>query len=147
MKRIFTLCLSTLFVTLSLSAITIDNTTEKKWSAVIAAISQVESEGNPKAVSKCGRYVGYLQISQVLVRQCNQILGKQVYTYDDRKDKQKSIEMFIIYQEHFNKEGNIEKAIRLWNSGDIRCMSRKAATNGYYRKVMNKFTEQATERY
>lgn len=147
MKRIFTACLIAMFFAVTTSAITIDETTEKKWSAVITAIAQVESKGNPNTVSKCGRYVGYLQISKVLVQQCNRILGKQVYTYDDRKDKRKSIEMFIVYQEHFNKEGNIEKAIRLWNSGDIRCMSRKAATNGYYRKVMSKFTTEAAEHY
>jgi len=141
MKKFIVTCLMTLTVALTLSAATIDP--EKKWAAVIKAIAQVESEGDPKQVSKCGRYVGYLQISKILVRQCNQILGKQVYTYDDRYDKQKSIEMFIIYQEYFNKEGNMEKAIRLWNSGDLNCMKRKRPTEGYYRKVMAKLTAQA----
>ena len=141
MKKFITTCLLTLTVAFSLSAATIDP--EKKWAAVISAIAQVESEGNPKVVSKCGRYVGYLQISKILVRQCNQILGKKVFTYDDRYDKQKSIEMFIVFQEYFNKEGNTEKAIRLWNSGDPKCMSRKSPTEGYYRRVMTKFTAQA----
>lgn len=145
MKRFIVGCLVTLPALLSLSAESLNSETEKKWSAVIAAISQVESEGNPKAVSKCGRYVGYLQISEILVRECNQILGRKAYTYADRYDKQKSIEMFIIFQEHFNSEGNIEKAIRLWNSGDLKCMSRKASTEGYYRRVMNRFTEQANK--
>ena len=104
MKKFMFSCLMTWSVAFSLSAATID--LEKKWAPVIRAIAQVESEGNPKMVSKCGRYVGYLQISKILVRECNQILGKQVYTYDDRYDKQKSIDMFIVFQEHFNKEGN-----------------------------------------
>ena len=134
-------CLMAWSVAFSLSAATID--LEKKWAPVIRAIAQVESEGNPKMVSKCGRYVGYLQISKILVRECNQILGKQVYTYDDRYDKQKSIDMFIVFQEHFNKEGNTEKAIRLWNSGDLNCMKHKRPTEGYYRRVMAKFTAQA----
>jgi len=143
MKKIIATLLMTVVVSLSLSAININNDTEKKWSAVIEAISKVESEGNPKAVSKCGRYVGYLQISKILVRECNRILGYQEFTYDDRYDKQRSIEMFITYQERFNPEGNIEKAIRLWNSGDLNCMNRKASTNGYYNRVMNKFAIQA----
>jgi hypothetical protein len=117
---------------------------DKKWGAVVEAIAQVESEGRPDLVSRNGLYVGYLQISKILVRQCNQILGTQAYTYNDRYDKQKSIEMFIIYQEHFNKEGNMEKAIRLWCSGEIRCMKRKRATEGYYRRVMRKYTEMAS---
>lgn len=141
MKKFMLTCLMTWTVAFTLSAATVD--LEKKWAPVIRAIAQVESEGNPKMVSKCGRYVGYLQISKILVRECNQILGKQVYTYDDRYDKQKSIDMFIVFQEHFNKEGNTEKAIRLWNSGDLNCMKHKRPTEGYYRKVMAKFTAQA----
>ena len=133
MKSIIVTCLISAAFALSVSATTVD--TEKKWHAVIEAISMVESTGNPN--------VGYLQISKILVRECNRILGKETYTYDDRYDKQKSIEMFIIYQERYNPEGNIEKAIRLWNSGDVNCMKRKAATNGYYNRVMRKFTAQA----
>jgi len=130
-------------VVVSLGVSAQDINLEKKWGAVVEAIAQVESEGHPELVSKNGLYVGYLQISKILVRQINQILGTQAYTYNDRYDKQKSIEMFIIYQEHYNKEGNMEKAIRLWCSGDLRCMSRKRASEGYYKRVMRKYTEMA----
>jgi hypothetical protein len=130
------------FVSLLASAQEVD--LEKKWGAVVKAIAQVESEERPDQVSSNGLYVGYLQMSKILVRQCNQILGTQAYTYNDRYDKQKSIEMFIVFQEHFNKEGNMEKAIRLWCSGDLKCMNRKRATNGYYRRVMRKYTEMAS---
>lgn len=109
---------------------------EKKWGNVVTAIAQVESEGRENAVSKNGKYVGYLQISEILVRECNRIVGEQRFTYDDRYNKKKSIEMFIVYMERFNPEGNMEKAIRLWNSGDLNCMKRKASTEGYYRRVM-----------
>lgn len=132
-----------LMVVVSLVASAQEVNLEKKWGAVAEAIAQVESEGRPNLVSRNGLYVGYLQISKILVRQCNQILGTQAYTYNDRYDKQKSIEMFIVYQEHFNKEGNMEKAIRLWCSGDLRCMSRKRASEGYYRRVMRKYSEMA----
>ncbi len=116
---------------------------QKKWGLVMDAIEQVESEGRSNAVSKNGLYVGCLQISKILVRQCNQILGYKKYTYQDRLDKEKSHEMFIVYQEYFNKEGNMEKAIRLWNSGDLNCMRRKSRTEGYYQRVMNKFNQLA----
>lgn len=141
MKKIITSF--TFILVANISVFAADLNLEKKWAQVIYAISRVESEGNPKAVSKCGRYVGYLQISQVLVRECNRILGRQEFTYADRYDKQKSIDMFITYMERFNPEGNIEKAIRLWNSGDLNCMNHKASTDGYYRRVMNKFSVQA----
>jgi len=108
----------------------------KKWSPVIEAIAQVESGGNPKAVSRDGKYVGYLQISTILVRECNRIVGTNRFTYNDRFNKNKSIEMFILFQEHYNSECNIEYAIRLWNSGDLKCMQRKASTNNYYKRVM-----------
>ena len=113
---------------------------QKKWGAVINAIAMVESQGHPKAVSKNGLYVGYLQISEILVRECNRIVGYKKYTYADRYDKQKSIDMFIDYQEYYNPDGNMERAIRLWNSGDLKCMTRKARTEGYYQRVMSKYT-------
>ena len=119
---------------------------QKKWGAVINAIAMVESQGHPKAVSKNGLYVGYLQISEILVRECNRIAGYKKYTYADRYDKQKSINMFIDYQEFHNKTGNMEKAIRLWNSGDVNCMMRKARTEGYYKEVMSKYTSLAALR-
>ena len=118
----------------------------KKWGTVIQAIAMVESECNPKRVSRNGLYIGYLQISEILVRECNRIAGYKKYTYADRYDKQKSIDMFIDYQECHNPEGNMEKAIRLWNSGDSNCMKRKARTEGYYRRVMSQYASTASLR-
>lgn len=115
----------------------------KKWGMVISAIAKVESSGNPKAVSSDGLYVGYLQISEILVKQCNIIAGYKKYTSKDRYSKEKSIAMFIDYQEKYNPECNLEKAIRLWNSGDLKCMSRKAKTERYYQRVMRRYNELA----
>ena len=111
----------------------------KKWMPVINAIAQVESGGNPKAVSKSGTYIGLLQIAPICVRECNRIVGKNKFTYNDRYSKEKSIEMFIVFQEYHNPEGNMEKAIRLWNSGDKNCMKNKSKTEVYYRRVMSKY--------
>lgn len=144
MKKILVLML--LFISIATQAETRKVDLMKKWGYVVEAIAMVESEGRPNLVSKNGLYVGYLQISQILVRECNRIAGYEKYTYKDRYDKQKSIEMFIDYQEHYNSEGNMEKAIRLWNSGDLNCMNRKLRTEAYYKRVMRKYTEMASLR-
>lgn len=105
------------------------------WNPVMDAIIEVESEGNPKAVS--GNSVGAMQITPILVKDCNQILKKQKskkqYTMADRYSVSKSKEMFLIIQKYYNPENNIEKAIRMWNGG-IKYSIR--ATNRYYKKVL-----------
>ena len=101
------------------------------------AIIQVESEGNPNAVS--GNSVGVMQITPILVKDCNDILTKQKskkrYTMADRYSVAKSKEMFLIIQKYYNPENDIEKAIRLWNGG-VKYTTR--ATNRYYKKVLAK---------
>ena len=107
------------------------------WNPVMDAIIQVESEGNPKAVS--GNSVGVMQITPILVEECNNILKKQKskkrFTLADRYSVEKSKEMFLLIQSFHNPTNSIEKAIRSWNGG-IRYSVR--ATNRYYKKVMKK---------
>ena len=107
------------------------------WNPVMDAIIQVEREGNPQAVS--GNSVGAMQITPILVKDCNEILKKQKskkrYTMADRYSVAKSKEMFLLIQSHYNPENSIEKAIRSWNGG-VKYSVR--ATNKYYKKVMAK---------
>lgn len=104
------------------------------WNPVMDAIIQVESKGNPRAVSGC--YVGVLQISPVLVRECNNILKRQgikkTYSLSDRYNEQKSREMFVIIQSFHNPSNNVEKAIRMWNGGPGYSVAR---TQRYLNKV------------
>lgn len=83
------------------------------------AIIYVESRGNPKAHNKKGDCVGILQITKICVRECNNVLrkkgSKKRYTYADRWDKDKSIEMFYLLQDYYNPKHDIKKAIRIWN--------------------------------
>ena len=62
------------------------------WQPVIDAIIQVESNGNPKA--KSGNSVGAMQITPILVAQCNIILKERKstkrYTLADRYSVAKS---------------------------------------------------------
>lgn len=105
------------------------------WSKVIDAIVKVESNGNHKA--KNGYCVGPMQISPIMVKQCNEILKekdlKPKYKLADRYDLSKSKEMFYLFQKKYNPEMNIEKAIRSWNGGPN---FNHKFTNSYYKKVI-----------
>jgi hypothetical protein len=104
------------------------------WNPVMDAIIQVESEGNPHAVS--GNSAGTMQITPILVEDCNDILkkmkSKKRYTLADRFSVSKSKEMFLLIQMYYNPTNDVEKAIRIWNGG-IHYSVR--ATNRYYKKV------------
>jgi hypothetical protein len=108
------------------------------WDKLIKAIIHVESKGNPNA--KGGSSVGILQITPVCVSQCNIILKRQgknkKFTLADRKDRNKSIEMFNIIQNEYNPEHLIEKAIRMWNGGPNYSVRK---TERYYQRVMNEY--------
>ena len=86
---------------------------------LLQAIIYVESRGNEKAHNKNGDCVGILQITKICVRECNRILKKKGsdkrYTYTDRWDKEKSIEMFYLLQNEYNPKHDIVKGIRIWN--------------------------------
>ena len=111
---------------------------EFDWTPVIEAIIQVESGGDSLAVG--GQACGILQITPILVKECNLILDwqgsdKPRYTLQDRFSTSKSIEMFLLVQSYFNPSNDIEKAIRRWNGGP---RYSKKATQRYYEKVMAK---------
>lgn len=105
------------------------------WTPVIEAIIQVESEGDPNA--KCGNQCGAMQITPILVQECNDILAKRNskkrYTLKDRFSVQKSKEMFLLIQSHHNPDNNVEKAIRSWNGGQ---RYKVRSTQRYYQKVL-----------
>ncbi|MBR2776827.1 MAG: lytic transglycosylase domain-containing protein [Prevotella sp.] len=113
------------------------NTSAFNWNPVMDAIIQVESGGNTKAVS--GKSVGAMQITPILVKDCNIILKKRNsklrYTLADRYSLEKSKEMFLLIQSYHNPENSIEKAIRAWNGGPKYSVR---ATNRYFKKVMSK---------
>ena len=106
------------------------------WNPVMDAIVQVESHGNNRA--KKGSSVGAMQITPILVVECNQILkkrkSKKRYKLSDRFSLSKSKEMFLLIQSYYNPFNNIEKAVRLWNGGLNYSIQR---TQRYFEKVMN----------
>lgn len=114
-----------------------DNSEQFDWTPVMEAIILVESEGNPRAVS--GNSVGAMQITPILVRECNIILrsrgSEKQYTLADRYDVDKSKEMFLLIQSKYNKTNDVEKAIRTWNGGPKYSVR---ATDRYYQKVLRR---------
>ena len=126
------------FMILSMSLMALSVNAKKSgfdWGPVMDAIIQVESEGNPNAVS--GKSVGVMQITPILVEDCNNILmkkkSKKRFALSDRYSVKKSKEMFLLIQSYYNPTNSIEKAIRSWNGG-VHYSVR--ATNRYYKKVM-----------
>ena len=115
---------------------------ETYWNQVINAIIQVESSGNPNAISPGGKYVGIMQIGTVVVDDCNEYLQlKKInkrYEYNDRYNVQKSKEMFILIQKRYNKEKDVEKAVRIWNGG---CNYKKESTDNYYLKFLKYYNK------
>lgn len=111
---------------------------------LIDALIQVESNGNPYAISSDSTCVGVLQIKKIVVDDCNEYLlmkgKKNKFNYEDRFNKEKSIEMFLLIQErycNFKPERSntyIEHMIRLWNGG---CGYKLISTQSYYEKVIS----------
>lgn len=107
------------------------------WSKVIDAIIMVESNGRRNA--KNGYCVGPMQISPIMVKECNDILKsknlKPKFRLADRYDLEKSKEMFRLFQEKYNPGNNIERAVRSWNGGPY---FKVKSTDSYYNKVISK---------
>ena len=103
---------------------------------IINALIQIESAGNDNAYCVEEDAVGALQIRRTMVRDVNRILRRQKsnqrYTYEDRWNRQKSIEMFNIYCNHYNLVTPEEKA-RCWNGGPRGLQ--KLSTKRYWEKV------------
>lgn len=84
------------------------------WNRLISSIIYVESKNDPNAIGTKNS-IGCLQITPIYIEQVNKVLGKNKYKLKDRFNKRKSIEIFNLYQDHFNPEKDINLAIKLHN--------------------------------
>lgn len=91
------------------------NIVPKKLQNGCKAIILVESEGKADAISPGGHYIGILQLGKIYVRECNRIQDSVTFTYTDRYDIVKSLQMFTIYQNYHNPSHDLNKAIKLHN--------------------------------
>ena len=108
---------------------------------LLNALVWVESSRNEKAVGDSGKAVGLLQLHKIYVDDVNRILGKKRYSYTDRWNPQKSVEMAMVYLKHYGrryerltgKKASYEILARIHNGGPNGW--KKAGTTVYWRKV------------
>ena len=119
--------------TIKLPQIIVESITEDQ---LIKALINVESSNNDNAYRSGEDAAGCLQIRHTMVRDVNRILKRQKshirFNFEDRWDRQKSIEMFNIYCNHYNLVTPEEKA-RCWNGGPRGLQ--KLSTKRYWEKV------------
>ena len=98
----------------------------------------VESRGVNDAIGDNGKAVGCLQIHKVVIDDVNGIYDTS-YEYDDRYDRDKSIEVAKLYLTHYasekrlNRQPTIKDAARIWDGGPNG--HKKEATLPYWEKV------------
>ena len=109
---------------------------------LVNALIIVESQGNDSAVGDThlgSPSIGVLQIRPIMVREVNRILKlkgtKHRYKMSDRWDRDKSIEMFLIWKEFHHDDSNYEEIARSWNGGPKGPKNPK--TYSYWKKVEN----------
>jgi hypothetical protein len=78
--------------------------------------------------------VGLLQIHPIMVRDVNRILGFEKYQLSDRLSDKKSIEMFEVFQRHYNPSMNFERMAKTWCGGPSGM--KKSSTLSYYNKAL-----------
>lgn len=106
----------------------------------VDALIRVESNGRNNAIGDKGKAVGCLQIWTVVVDDVNQV-SKKKYSYSDRKDRAKSIEICKAYLNRWGnyyqkKTGKVptqEVYAKIWNGGPNG--HKNARTDQYWTKV------------
>lgn len=113
---------------------------------LVAALIYVESRGNENAVGDRhlgNPSVGVLQIRPIMVREVNRILkakkSDKRFKLKDRFSKEKSIEMFRIWQSYHLPNSSDEVIARCWNGGPKGW--RRKSTLHYWRKVQREINK------
>lgn len=108
---------------------------------LINALIHVESRGNDSAIGDRhlvgNEAVGALQIRPIMVREVNRILklkkSDKRFKMSDRWDREKTIEMFLVWKNYHHPDGDFEKIARNWNGGPKGF--KKSRTEKYWAKV------------
>ena len=110
--------------------------------SLLDAIQIVESNGNESAIGDNGKAVGAFQIHKIYVDDVNNFSSEK-FTYEDRKNKEKSQKIVKLYLEHYGKsyekktgkKTTNEVLARIHNGGPKGYD--KEATKNYWKKVEN----------
>ena len=121
------------------------------WRFMALAVGNYESGYGKWLEGDEGRAVGFMHIRHEMVNEVNRILAqaptcKLRYTYMDRLDREKSIEMFCIYMQYWCERNpqvkNARKleqfhktAIPMWNCGPLVNVYRNKKAQEYWRRV------------
>ena len=113
---------------------------------LVAALIHVESRGNENAVGDRhlgNPSVGVLQIRPIMVREVNRILKRKKsdkrFKLKDRFSREKSIEMFRIWQSYHLPNSSDEVIARCWNGGP-KGWKRKSTLH-YWNKVQREINK------
>ena len=98
-----------------------------KVKSVIETLVRVESDGNVFAIGDKGKAVGELQIWEIMVKECNRILGRNEFTLKDRLSSKRSRYMATVflsrqisnYKKKFGKYPDEYTLASSWNTGSI----------------------------
>lgn len=110
---------------------------------LIDAMILVESRGNDSAIGDRhlvgNEAVGALQIRPIMVREVNRILKIQKsdkrFKLKDRFDREKTVEMFLVWKNFHHADDEFETIARNWNGGPKGY--KKNNTEKYWQKVQN----------
>ena len=108
---------------------------------LVSALIHVESRGNDSAIGDRhlvgAEAVGALQIRPIMVREVNRILKIQKsdkrFKLSDRYDREKTIEMFMIWKNFHHSDSDFETIARNWNGGPRGY--KRSSTLRYWNKV------------
>lgn len=90
------------------------------------AFAMVESGDNVYAEN--GNCIGWLQISPIMVKEANRIIGWPCFNNEDRYDMQGSLAIFVTVMREKNPGLSVRKACDIWNP---------RAGSDYYERVRN----------
>ena len=89
----------------------------------LTALAAIESNGNPQAIGAAGE-LGIYQITPICLKDCNRIMGREIWSLKDRLDPQKSRIMARLYLtywgEHIARKGYTvghEQLLAIWRWG------------------------------
>lgn len=113
---------------------------QRDLTPLVEALIWVESRGKEDAYCKREDAVGVLQIRPIMVKEVNRILrligSSNIYTLEDRWNREKSIEMFNVVASYYHETSSYEKIARCWNGGPKGLQ--KKQTQKYWRKVQKR---------
>ena len=103
---------------------------------LLNAICDAESHGNVNAVGDNGKAIGAFQIHKIYVDDVNNFSSVK-YTYEDRKNKEKSKAIVKAYLEHYGK--NYEKKTGKKATNEVLARIHNGGPNGWKKDATKKY--------